>query len=184
MKFFINIQTFFHLYCGPGGLFYWPFQFGAPGVSLTLCCFVVYSTRQFVLCFSLCYFVLVFFSPFSIAITLLVEKRTCISYVCSICACLVLSVSFSTCCLGRAAVCDCGIPWTFLLPFLSYFFFFFFFLIIFILDKYVTIFYNVSMSFILCLYFLTFYWMFLFSYLCITVKLFFHQYHLSPYFSF
>ena len=37
----------------------------APGVSLTLCCFVVYSTRRFVLSLALCYFVLVFFSPFS-----------------------------------------------------------------------------------------------------------------------
>ena len=34
----------------------------------------------------------------------------------SICACLVLSVS--SWCLGRATVCDCGIPWTFLYPFL------------------------------------------------------------------
>ena len=40
-----------------------------PGVSLTLCCFVVYSTRRFVLCLTLCHFVLVFSSPFSIAIT-------------------------------------------------------------------------------------------------------------------
>ena len=32
----------------------------------TLCCFVVYSTRRFVLRLTLCYFVLVFFSPFSI----------------------------------------------------------------------------------------------------------------------
>ena len=39
------------------------------------------------------------------------------SYVCSICACLDLSVSSSSWCLGRAAVCDCGTPWTFLLPF-------------------------------------------------------------------
>ena len=32
-------------------------------------------------------------------------------------ACLVLSVSSSSSslCLGRAAACDCGIPWTFLL---------------------------------------------------------------------
>ena len=30
---------------------------------------MVYSTRRFVLCLTLCYFVLVFFSPFSIAIT-------------------------------------------------------------------------------------------------------------------
>ena len=40
-----------------------------------------------------------------------------LSYVCSICACLDLSVSSSSWCLGRAAVCDCGTPWTFLLPF-------------------------------------------------------------------
>ena len=39
------------------------------------------------------------------------------SYVCSICACLDLSVSFSSWGLGRAAVCDCGTLWTFLLPF-------------------------------------------------------------------
>ena len=41
-------------------------------------------------------------------------------YDCSICACLGLSVSSSSWCLGRAAVCDCGTPWTFLLPFLSF----------------------------------------------------------------
>ena len=35
----------------------------------------LYSTRRFVLCLTLCYFVLVFFSPFSIAITLLGEER-------------------------------------------------------------------------------------------------------------
>ena len=46
-----------------------------PGVSLTLCCFVVYSTRLFVSCLTLCHFVLVFFSPFSIAITSLGEER-------------------------------------------------------------------------------------------------------------
>ena len=43
----------------------------------------------------------------------------CFSYVCSICACLVLSVSSSSWCLRRATVCDCGISWTFLLPFFS-----------------------------------------------------------------
>ena len=52
-----------------------PFQGGGPGVSLTLCCFVVYSTRRFVLCLTLCHFVLVFISPFSIAITSLGEER-------------------------------------------------------------------------------------------------------------
>ena len=46
------------------------------GVSLTLCCSVVYSTRRYVLCLTLYYFVLAFFSPFSIAIILLGEERT------------------------------------------------------------------------------------------------------------
>ena len=54
---------------------------------------------------SLCSCVLVF-SPFTIAITSLGEE-----------ICLDLSVSSSSWCLGRAAVCDCGTPWTFLLPF-------------------------------------------------------------------
>ena len=36
---------------------------------------MVYSTRRFVLCLALCYFVFVFFSPFSIAITSLGEER-------------------------------------------------------------------------------------------------------------
>ena len=50
-----------------------------PGVSLTLCCFVVYSTRRFVVCLSVCHFVLVFFSPFSIAITSLGEEKANLS---------------------------------------------------------------------------------------------------------
>ena len=54
------------------------FFFG-PDVSLTLCCFVVYSTRRFVVCLSVCHFVLVFFSPFSIAITSLGEERANLS---------------------------------------------------------------------------------------------------------
>ena len=36
------------------------------------------------------------------------------------CACLVLSISFFSWCLGRAAVCDCGTPWTFVLPVFFY----------------------------------------------------------------
>ena len=36
---------------------------------------MVYSTRRFVLCLTFCHFVLVFFSPFSIAITSLGEER-------------------------------------------------------------------------------------------------------------
>ena len=35
---------------------------------------MVYSTRRFVLCLTLCYFVLVYFSPFGIAITSLGEE--------------------------------------------------------------------------------------------------------------
>ena len=44
-------------------------------------------------------------------------ENDCCSYVCSICACLVLSVSSSSWCLGRAVIYDCGTPWTFLLLF-------------------------------------------------------------------
>ena len=40
---------------------------------------MVYSTRRFVVCFSVCHFVLVFFSPFSIAITSLGEERANLS---------------------------------------------------------------------------------------------------------
>ena len=40
---------------------------------------MVYSTRRFVLCLALYYFVLVFFSPFSIAITSLGEERANLS---------------------------------------------------------------------------------------------------------
>ena len=53
----------------PGSLLYWPFWGGDPGVFLNLCCFVVYSMRRFVVCLSVCRFILVFFGPFSIAIT-------------------------------------------------------------------------------------------------------------------
>ena len=41
---------------------------------------MVYSTRRFVLCLTLCYFVLVFFSPFSIAITSPGEERASFSF--------------------------------------------------------------------------------------------------------
>ena len=96
---------------------------GDPGVSLTLCCFVVYSTRRFVLRLTLCHFVLVFFSPFSIAITSLGEERANFS---AFRASVRFVLVFVWICRfplplsvwGRAAVCDCGIPWTFLLPFL------------------------------------------------------------------
>ena len=44
-----------------------------------ICVFVVYSTRRFVVCLTVCHFVLVFFSPFSIAITSLGEERANLS---------------------------------------------------------------------------------------------------------
>ena len=40
---------------------------------------MVYSSRRFVVCLSVCNFVLVFFSPFSIAITSLGEERANLS---------------------------------------------------------------------------------------------------------
>ena len=40
---------------------------------------MAYSTRRFVLCLTLCHFVLVFFSPFRIAITSLWEERANLS---------------------------------------------------------------------------------------------------------
>ena len=86
---------------------------------------MVYSSRRFVLSLALCYFVLVFFSlSFSIAITSFGEERANLSVFrtfSSTCACLVLSVSSSSWCLGRTAACNCGTPWTFLLPFLRRF---------------------------------------------------------------
>ena len=44
---------------------------------------MVYSTRRFVVCLSMCYFVLVCFSPFSIAITSLGEERANLSAFCT-----------------------------------------------------------------------------------------------------
>ena len=40
---------------------------------------MVYSTRRFVVCLSVCHFVLVFFSPFSIAISSLGEEKANLS---------------------------------------------------------------------------------------------------------
>ena len=81
---------------------------------------MVYSTRRFVVCLSVCHFVLVFFSPFSISITSIGEERANLSvlFVRLFDLCLFrLLVSSSSWCLERAAVCDCGTPWTFLIPF-------------------------------------------------------------------
>ena len=44
-------------------------------VPVLVLLFVAYSMRRFVVCLSVCHFILVFFSPFSIAITSLGEER-------------------------------------------------------------------------------------------------------------
>ena len=44
---------------------------------------MVHSTRRFVLCLTLCHFVLLFFSPFNIAITSLGEERANLSAFCT-----------------------------------------------------------------------------------------------------
>ena len=59
---------------------------------------------------------LCFFSPFSIAITSLGGERANRSAFRTLVD-LCLFVTSSSWCLGRAAVCDCGTPWTILLPF-------------------------------------------------------------------
>ena len=72
---------------------------------------------------TLCYFVLVFFSHFRIAITSLREERANLSaFRTFIRFVLVWFYRFPLhlgVCLERAAVCDCGTPWTFLLLFFS-----------------------------------------------------------------
>ena len=80
---------------------------------------MVYSKRRFVVCLSMCHFVLVFFSPFSIAITSLGEERANLSaFRTFVRFVLVWVVGFLFLLgSGRAAVCDCGTSWTFLLPF-------------------------------------------------------------------
>ena len=60
-------------------------------------------------CYALCYFVLVFFSLFSIAINSLGKVRANLSA-------FLMFVRFARG-LGRAVACDCGTPWIFLLPF-------------------------------------------------------------------
>ena len=109
----------------------------APGVSLTLCCFVVYSTRRFVVCLSVCHFVLVFFSPFSIVITSLGEERANLSAFRAFVRFVLVWICRFPLPLGvweglRFVIvalpglfsylfCDCGIPWTFFLLFFDVF---------------------------------------------------------------
>ena len=56
---------------------------------------MVYSTRRFVVCLSVCHFVLVFFSPFSIAITSLGKRELIlVLFVRLFCLCLFRFVGF------------------------------------------------------------------------------------------
>ena len=81
--------------------------------------FMVYSTRRFFFCLALCYFVLVFFSPLSIAITSLGEERATVSVFRTFVrfALVGFVCLLSSWCLRRGSVCDCGTPWTFLFLF-------------------------------------------------------------------
>ena len=63
----------------PGGILCWPFWGGGPGFGLTLCCFVVYSNEAICFMSHLVLFCSCVFSPFSIAITSLGEKRANLS---------------------------------------------------------------------------------------------------------
>ena len=63
----------------PGGLVVCSTDRSKAVVPVLVLLFVVYSTRRFVVCLSVCHFVLVFFSPFSIAITSLGEERANLS---------------------------------------------------------------------------------------------------------
>ena len=81
---------------------------------------MVYSTRRFVVCLTLCHFVLVFFSPFSIVITSLGEERANLRAFPTFDRFVLVWICRFPLPLGDwewAAVCDCGTPWTFLLPF-------------------------------------------------------------------
>ena len=61
------------------------------------------------MCLSVCHFVLVLFSPFSIAITSLGDERANLSAFRTFVRFVLVWI--------LAAVCDCGTPWTFLLTF-------------------------------------------------------------------
>ena len=84
------------------------------------------------ICFSFvqCYFLLVFSGRLSIGITSIGANLSAFRTFVRFALVLVLSVSSSSCCLGRIAACDCDTPWTFPSSFLvalvcivSFFFF-------------------------------------------------------------
>ena len=82
---------------------------------------MVYSTRRFVVCLSMCHFVLVFSVLLVLRLPRLGKRELImVLFVLFFGLCLFgFVVSPSSRDLERAAVCDCGTPWTFLLPFLT-----------------------------------------------------------------
>ena len=77
---------------------------------------------RFVVCLTLCYFILVFFSPFSIAITSLGEERANLSAFRTFDRFVLVWICRFPLPLDvwDVAVCDCGTSWTFRLPFFSH----------------------------------------------------------------
>ena len=79
--------------------------------------------RRFVLKLALCYFVSVFSVLLALRLPRLRKGELILVFfvLLLICACLVLSVSSSSWCLGWAAAYNCGTHWTFLLHFFEIF---------------------------------------------------------------
>ena len=73
---------------------------------------VLKSSRALCPRFSVCFSILI--TSFGEEGAGLCASRT---FVCLFCACMFLSFFSSSWCRGLAAVCDCGIPWIFLLMF-------------------------------------------------------------------
>ena len=80
-----------------------------------------YSTRRFVLSIAFCYFVLVFSLLLALRLPRLEKRELILVHFVRLFdfRLVVFAFSPSSSCLGRAAACDFGTPWTFLLLFLT-----------------------------------------------------------------